>query len=798
MFLQILYNFSRIFKFMIFIILVNITNIYSQAISFSNELNSSNLPIVIINTNGQHILDSPKITAEMGIIYNGENVRNNISDSLNNFHGNIGIEIRGATSQSFPKKQYGFETRDSLENNLNVSLLGMPEENDWILSAPYSDKSLIRNVLEYRLASDIGRYASRTKLCELVLNGQYQGVYILMEKIKRDKGRVNISKLDPEEISGDDVTGGYILKIDKFIGDDLGGWRSAFPVDDESGKLFFQYHYPNPTEIVSEQEEYIENYMYKFEEILSSDDFSDSVNGYAKYIDVDSFIDYFLLTELSKNIDGYRLSTFLYKDRGSKGGKLTMGPMWDYNLAFGNADYFNGFETSGWWKDSYYGGMNDIPFWWDRLFQDKNFTNRVEERWESLRQNEFSSNRIFSLIDSLTTELNESQVRNFKRWPVLGYYVWPNYFIGNSYNEEITYLKEWITDRLNWMDENIKIQIDNEIIDDQGEFALQFNGTGNFVNCGNHESISISGNELTLEAWIKADKWKQYSHQGVIIANDNMGWNEDFGYALRCGDNGQIDFVVGDGKWHELHSNAGVLSLNQWNHIAATYNGNKMKIYVNGKLKISKTDKFEISKSPKNLFIGSSPSDFSRCFSGEIDDVRIWNVCRTEDELNSAMNVGIEKSAHGLAGYWRFNEGSTQTTKDKIGNNNGTLGTVKADDDADPIWVSANDLPVSIEISDNSIPNDFVLKQNYPNPFNPVTTIEYSIHVGTSSGLSLPTTKLTIYDVLGNEIKTLVNKEQSAGNYKVKFDASHFASGTYFYQMRSGSFIQTKKLILIK
>lgn len=176
----------------------------------SHQFQSSNLPIVIIDTYGQEIPDEPKILARMGIIDNGEGQRNHLHDPRNNYDGLIGIEVRGSTTRWFPKKQYAVETRDHFGNDSTVSLLGFPPEEDWILYAPYSDKSLMRNVLAYKLSNDLGRYASRTRFCELVLNGSYEGVYVLMEKIKRDRNRVNISKLLPTDIAGDAVTGGYI------------------------------------------------------------------------------------------------------------------------------------------------------------------------------------------------------------------------------------------------------------------------------------------------------------------------------------------------------------------------------------------------------------------------------------------------------------------------------------------------------------------------------------------------------------------------------------------------------------
>ena len=196
---------------------------------------SSNLPIVKITTNNQVIVDDPKITVDMGIIDNGPGVRNNTEDPFNNFNGKVGIEIRGSSSQSFPKKQYGFELVDGTGKSIDGSILGMPAKDDWILFAPYNDKSLIRDALAYRLAHDMGRYSSRFKFCELFIDGGYKGVYVMLEKIKRDKNRVSIDKLDPDEISGDNLTGGYIFKIDKETGSGGDGWTSSHQPPRRSG-----------------------------------------------------------------------------------------------------------------------------------------------------------------------------------------------------------------------------------------------------------------------------------------------------------------------------------------------------------------------------------------------------------------------------------------------------------------------------------------------------------------------------------------------------------------------------------
>lgn len=422
---------------------------------------SSNLPIVVINTNGQAILDDPKITADMGIIDNGPNVRNNVTDPYNNYNGKIGIEIRGSSSQMFPKKQYGIELRDDQGDDIKASLLGLPEEEDWVLFAPYNDKSLMRDVLAYKLGRDMGRYAPRTKYCEVVLNGTYQGVYILIEKIKRDKNRVDINKLNPDEISGDALTGGYILKIDKFTGDGGDGWTSHYnpPNRGENQTIFFQYEEPEPEDMVAEQKQYIQKYVQDFENVLTGENFDDPEEGYARYIDVASFIDYFIANEVTKNVDAYRLSTFFYKQRDSDEGKLFMGPIWDYNLGFGNADYCTNGNPEG-FALSFNNVCPDdawlIPFWWNRLFEDEHFHQQVIERWNTLRNGPFQTSKILSDVDSIATVLNEeAQQRNFQQWPVLGEYVWPNYYVGNSFQQEVDWLKNWITQRMTWLDAHI-------------------------------------------------------------------------------------------------------------------------------------------------------------------------------------------------------------------------------------------------------------------------------------------------------------------------------------------------------
>ena len=210
---------KNVFPFLLFILF--------PFIGLAQSFTSSNLPLVVINTNGQAIVDDPKIIANMGIIWNGPGNRNSLSDPMNNYNGKIAIEIRGSSSQMFPKKGYGFETRATDLSDIDVSLLGMPEENDWVLYAPYTDKTMIRDVLTYTLDASLGHWSPRCRYVELFLNGNYQGVYVLIEKIKRNKTRVDIAKLTLTDNVGEDLTGGYIVKIDKTTGGGGDGDRKS-------------------------------------------------------------------------------------------------------------------------------------------------------------------------------------------------------------------------------------------------------------------------------------------------------------------------------------------------------------------------------------------------------------------------------------------------------------------------------------------------------------------------------------------------------------------------------------------
>ncbi|MDE0636053.1 MAG: CotH kinase family protein [Candidatus Poribacteria bacterium] len=412
---------------------------------------TSNLPIVIIDTDGSWIPDEPKVPARIKIIYDESGGKNSLDNPHIHFEGKIGIEVRGQTSQGFPKKQYGFEFQDESGNDKDVSIFGLPAESDWVLNGPYSDKTLMRNYLAFEFSNRIGRYASRTKFVEVFLNTNidktikaqhYVGVYLLIEKIKRGKERVAIQSLKLTHNKPPEITGGYILKIDKM---------------DPQETFFYTrrgthlaHVYPKGREMSHAQKVWIQNYMSNFETALAGPKFKDPKYGYTKYIDVDSFIDHFIINELFKNTDGFRLSAYMYKD---KGGKLTAGPVWDFNFSMGNTVFHNGWETDSWLIYT-----NPVPFWWDRLLSDESFKQKLVKKWKTLRKNELVTSEILDEIDRTAEYLSEAQKRNFQRWRVLGHSLFGNPGPGRpTYQGEVDEMKTWLQTRLQWMDKNIEL-----------------------------------------------------------------------------------------------------------------------------------------------------------------------------------------------------------------------------------------------------------------------------------------------------------------------------------------------------
>jgi hypothetical protein len=423
-------------------------------------LESSELPIVLVNTLGQPINNEVKIDALMEIKYNGAGTLTYITDPANVYTGHIGIEGRGQSSAGYPQRPYAVETRTPDGANNNVSLLGWPAENDWVLLSNYNDRSLMRNQLAFELFSEMGEYAPRTHLCEVLVDSVYKGIYLLGESIKRDNGRVHIAKLTPLDNTGDQLTGGYILGQDYW--NSQNSFQSNYsPIDHPEFDVHFLYRYPRPADITIPQRAYIASFVDSLETALYSSSFGDPITGYRQFLDVSSFINYFLVNEVSRNNDGFKKSVYFHKDRNSNGGKLKAGPVWDFDWAWkdlASCEIFSNTDGSGWahhindcFTDNYSCG------WYIRLLQDPAFRNELRCTYDDYRSTFLNAPYIHAYMDSIAARVQNAQARHFQKWPLLGV-SGPAPELNASaatYAAELDTLKAWIDRRLQWLDQNI-------------------------------------------------------------------------------------------------------------------------------------------------------------------------------------------------------------------------------------------------------------------------------------------------------------------------------------------------------
>ena len=400
---------------------------------------SSNLPIVVIDTD-QEIPNEPKIDATMKIIYRGEGERNLLTDvsnpSILDYDGAIKIEVRGSSSSLLDKKQYAFTPYDDLGEKINVSLLDMPKENDWILNGLAYDDSYIRDYISYKLSNLTGNYASRGRYCEVVLNGDFQGIYVLQEKLKADDSRIDINKIKETQLTLPKLTGGYITKTDKIEGSDTAAWSMDNYLGYQSN---FVHEHPKPTTVQPEQNEYIKGQFESLQEKVTPPSDSSITNGYPSVIDIPSFVDFMLLNEFASNADAYEFSTFFHKDRN---GKLRAGPIWDFNLTYGNDLFFLGYDRSKTdvWQFNY--GGNDGPKFWKDLFDDEVFKCYLAKRWQALTATgmPLNSAEIFTFIDATTALISEAVERQETVTGTIG-----------VFEQQIIDIKDFISARITWI-----------------------------------------------------------------------------------------------------------------------------------------------------------------------------------------------------------------------------------------------------------------------------------------------------------------------------------------------------------
>ena len=471
----------KLLKFFPLFLLLGLISCTSQLKVGSSEapegaLNRSSdlLPYVQVLTDAP-ILNEPKVGGEMRIFERNELTHTQF----------MGIEYRGSTSYRMSdKKSFGFEIWDEGGNDLSVEVLGMPAQEDWILMgqvfrAPNTlfDTTFLFHRLGYEIFRSMGNYAARSRFVELEINGEYLGVYLLMEKLKRDENRIAIQPMSNLDTSTEGISGGYILKIDKTSGSEVGvgkplsyfdnnwdddaryteavSFRSDFSIFGEEIQeapygppyhpnqyleTYYVYEYPDYKRITPEQKNYIQNEIGQFERALLARD-----GSYTNFINLQSFVDYFILNELTMNEDAYRLSTFLYKDRN---GPIHLGPVWDLNIGYHRK--WNRVPESDWianYNDYISEDAWMVPFWWDILLEDEAFKNLLKSRWQTLRSGALQISSIESRIDADVNTLKDSGAidRNFQRWKG----------IEVDYDSEISALKDYLNRRINWMDQKI-------------------------------------------------------------------------------------------------------------------------------------------------------------------------------------------------------------------------------------------------------------------------------------------------------------------------------------------------------
>lgn len=340
-----------------------------------------------------------------------------------------------------------------------------------------------------------------------------------------------------------------------------------------------------------------------------------------------------------------------------------------------------------------------------------------------------------------------------------------------------------------------------------GNYALLFDGNDDFVNCGNDSSLQIAGNQITLEAWIYANQWASEVWQGCVLNKEQNGSGNDNGYMLRTGKNGTLNFNLGSGSWNEINSAAGAMKTNTWYHIAGTYDGGIMRSYING-IEVASTPKLFTIKNALNidLLIGESQKNNGRVFDGMIDEVRIWNVARSQAQLKRTMNDTLDQRFYsspdsGLAAYWRFNENEGQYTTDmSINLNNARLGNSADTDQNDPIWVESGSL-VSVNDKLNDIPSNYKLSQNYPNPFNNETVFRVFLP-------DVAKVHAVVFNSNGQLVKHIVSGQLPKGEHSMKWDSKnqngeYTASGVYFLNVRfteanGNSFTKVLKMVSLK
>ena len=403
---------------------------------------STTLPVVYMNTKGQQVLKENVIWGNIALL-DGNGEERSVFSIPNSIY-RATIKYRGASSYSkFDKKQYRIKFyKNKKDSAKEVSLAGMGVNSEWVLNGPYLDKTLIRNKLVYDLARELNGWAPDTRFVELFVDGEYQGVYLAVEPVTNGESRLRLAEFGL--LSGETA---YIVNRDRIDtgSEEIDTWGKT------NGYTYnaLYIRYPSKNKITEKQKAYIQKDVSEFEQVLYGENFSDKRIGYQAYIDMDNWVDYFIINEFAMNYDAGNLSTYIYKELG---GKLQLA-VWDFNNGFDNYQWFRT-ET-----DVLHTAENS---WFNRLWQDETFREHVCERYRQLRKTTLSDEHIAEKIASYQEELGEAVDRNFKVW---GYSFNENLLVGTtkegisrdirSYEEAMKQLTDTIRERLAYLDKEL-------------------------------------------------------------------------------------------------------------------------------------------------------------------------------------------------------------------------------------------------------------------------------------------------------------------------------------------------------
>ncbi len=400
-----------------------------------NKKDRQNIPVVRINTDGgAGIYDKKNYVKGSLSVSDPEGLYSDVKE----FSARMGIRGRGNSTWDWPKKPW------KVKFDEKASILGMPADKEWALLANYSDRTLMRNIVAMKISEICGfAWTPRMRSVEVYLNDAYQGVYTFCEHKKVSSDRVDVDIVGEADNSGDAITGGYYFEIEQNQDETTCWWTSmGVPM------MFSDPEVPTP-----EQLEYVKDYFHAFEMSLYSPDIADPHKGYANYIDVDSFINYYIIQELTKNIDGnLRKSSFITKERG---GKLEMYHVWDFDLTLGNCGYFDwrvGNGPEGFWIKDFAPSCTPGDNWFSRMMTDPAFVDRLQTRWNELLP---ELEKIVEFIEDQAFVLEKAQKRNWEVWNIFESVDWVMFPSLGSYAKEVKYLKEFYSERLRWLDNEI-------------------------------------------------------------------------------------------------------------------------------------------------------------------------------------------------------------------------------------------------------------------------------------------------------------------------------------------------------